>query len=223
MTLDAIELATGPAGRPATASVVVLHGLGADGNDFVPVVDALDLGPVGPVRFVFPHAPVRPVTVNNGYPMRAWYDILGVDLVRREDEAGLRQSRAHVDALIDREVERGVDASRIVLMGFSQGCAMTLMTGLRQPRRLAGLVGLSGYLPLAATTAAERSEANRDVPIFLAHGTYDGVVALARATASRDHLVALGHDVEWHEYAMQHNVIPEEIDDIAAFLRRVLA
>lgn len=220
--LDAIERRCGdPAANP-TAAVVVLHGLGADGSDFVPVVDALDLADVGPVRFVFPHAPVRPVTVNNGYPMRAWYDILGIDLVRREDEAGLRASQSAVEALIAREVDRGIDPSRIVLMGFSQGCAMTLMTGLRHPQRLAGLIGLSGYLPLAATTASERSEANRDVPIFLAHGTQDGVVSIDRGAATRDLLVSLGHDVAWHEYPMPHSVIHEEIDDIARFLRRVL-
>lgn len=221
--LDTVErLAGDPAAMP-TAAVIVLHGLGADGNDFVPVVEELDLSGLGTVRFVFPHAPIRPVTVNNGYPMRAWYDIFGVDLVRREDEAGLRASQAQVEALIERELARGIDPSRLVLMGFSQGCAMTLMTGLRQPRRLAGLIGLSGYLPLAATTAAERSEASRDVPVFLAHGTFDGVVSMARGAASRDLLVSLGHAVEWHEYPMPHSVVPEEIDDIGRFLRRVLA
>lgn len=221
--LDGIECLCGDPHATPTAAVVVLHGLGADGSDFVPIVDALDLAGVGPVRFVFPHAPVRPVTVNNGYPMRAWYDILGIDLVRREDEAGLRASQAAVEALIAREVGRGIDPSRIVLMGFSQGCAMTLMTGLRHPRRLAGLIGLSGYLPLAATTAAERSDANCDVPIFLAHGTHDSVVSIDRGAATRDLLLALGHDVAWHEYPMPHSVTPAEIDDIARFLRRVLA
>jgi len=167
----AIEIETGEAPK---ASVVVLHGLGADGGDFVPIAEELDLAAVGPVRFVFPHAPMRPVTVNGGYVMRAWYDILGFGGTSREDEAGLRASREAVDLLIAREVERGVPAARIVVAGFSQGCAMALMTGVRHPERLAGVAGMSGYLPLAAATAAERSEANRDVPIFLAHGTREG-------------------------------------------------
>ncbi len=219
MQLEAIELQTGP---EPTATVIVLHGLGADGNDFVPVARELDLRSVGPVRFVFPHAPTMPVTINGGYVMRAWYDILGADLVRREDEAGLRNSATLVDALIANEKARGIAANRIVLMGFSQGCAMALMTGLRHSERLAGIVGLSGYLPLAATTAAERHTANHDVPIFLAHGKVDPVVPLARAVASRDALVALGYAPEWHEYPMPHSVAPEEIEDIHKFLLRVL-
>ena len=219
MALDCIELQTGP---DPTASIVVLHGLGADGNDFVPIAEELDLRAAGDVRFVFPHAPVRPVTINNGYRMRAWYDILGVDLVRREDEAGLRASAAEVQALLDREAGRGIAPGRTVLMGFSQGCAMTLLTGLRAPERLAGLVGLSGYLPLAETTPAEASDANRLVPIFLAHGVYDGVVVPQRGRASRDLLQELGYDVEWHEYAMQHSVCAEEVADLNAFLLKVL-
>jgi phospholipase/carboxylesterase len=221
--LETIELATAPDAEPATASVIVMHGLGADGSDFVPVAEMMNLKSLGAVRFIFPHAPVRPVTINGGYPMRAWYDILGMDLVRREDEAGLRQSREHIEALIAREVARGVPARRIVLMGFSQGCAMALMTGLRHPDRLAGLVALSGYLPLAETTAREASAANRDLPIFMAHGDADGVVPVSRAEASRDALVELGYPVQWQTYAMQHSVLPEEIGHIAAFLRRVLA
>ena len=220
MTLETIDIETGPAPR---ASIIVLHGLGADGNDFVPFAQELRLGPVGPVRFVFPHAPTRPVTVNGGYVMRAWYDILGTDLVRNEDEAGLRASQTDVAALIAREVERGVPASKIVLAGFSQGCAMTLMTGLRQAEALAGLAGLSGYLPLAATTAQERSPASRRAPIFLAHGRSDPVIAFARATASRDALVALGHSVEWHEYPMPHSVCAEEVADLNRWLLQVLA
>lgn len=219
MSLETIEIETGAAPR---ASIIVLHGLGADGNDFVPFVDEIDLAAAGPVRWVFPHAPTMPVTINNGYVMRAWYDILGADLVRREDEAGLRKSQAMVDALIAAEVARGVPAHRIVLAGFSQGCAMTLLTGLRHPERLAALVGLSGYLPLAATLEGERSEANRDVPIFLAHGRMDPVVPYARATASRDALVASGHQVEWHEYPMPHSVCAQEIVDLQRFLQRVL-
>ncbi|MFT3954109.1 MAG: carboxylesterase [Piscinibacter sp.] len=213
--LEALEGATG---EHPVASVIVLHGLGADGSDFVPVAEALDLSAVGAVRFVFPHAPVRPVTINGGYRMRAWYDILGADLQRREDEAGLRESGRAVAALIARERERGIAANRIVLAGFSQGCAMTLLAGLRYPERLAGLVGMSGYLPLAATTASERSEANRDLPIFLAHGSEDEIVVPARGHASRDALVALGHPLEWHEYPMGHSVCPEEIADLNRWL-----
>ncbi len=218
-----LECLEGAIGEHPVATIIVLHGLGADGSDFVPVAEALDLSAVGSVRFVFPHAPVRPVTINGGYRMRAWYDILGTDLQRREDEAGLRESQAAVAALIDRERERGIAANRIVLAGFSQGCAMTLLTGLRYPDRLAGLAGLSGYLPLAASTASERSEANRDVPIFLAHGTQDPIVAPQRGEASRDALVALGHEVEWHAYPMEHSVCPEEISHLNAWLLRVLA
>jgi phospholipase/carboxylesterase len=218
--LETIEIETAP--NP-TATVVVLHGLGADGNDFVPIAQELRLGPVGPVRFVFPHAPVMPVTINNGYPMRAWYDILGTELVKREDEPGLRASLASVEALLAREKERGIPAHRIVLAGFSQGCAMALLTGLRHKERLAGIVGLSGYLPLAATTAAERSDANAITPVFLAHGSQDGVVVIARARDSLAALRGLGHDVEWHEYPMAHSVCMEEIQDLNAWLLKVLA
>ena len=220
MTLEAIEHETAPSPR---AAVIILHGLGADGNDFVPVAHELELAAVGPVRYVFPHAPTRPVTINGGYVMRAWYDILGLDArERREDEQGLRESQALVEALIEREKERGIPAARIVLAGFSQGCAMTLMTGLRHRERLAGLVGLSGYLPLAAATDDERHDANRDVPIFLAHGTGDPVIPIARARQSRDALVAMGHAVEWHEYAMPHSVCAAEIVDLNRWLLRVL-
>ncbi|MES1161559.1 MAG: carboxylesterase, partial [Rhizobacter sp.] len=172
---------------------------------------------------VFPHGPTRPVTINGGHVMRAWYDILGTDIARREDEAGLRASQALVEELIARERARGIPASRIVLGGFSQGCAMTLMAGLRHGERLAGLLGMSGYLPLADTTAAERSTANADVPIFLAHGRADPVIALARATASRDALQALGYPVEWHDYPMPHSVCAQEIADINRWLLTVLA
>lgn len=219
-TLDLLEGATGPDPR---ATLIVLHGLGADGNDFVPIAQQLDLAAVGAVRFVFPHAPVRPVTINGGQAMRAWYDILGFETSRREDEAGLHDSMAAIAGLLDREVARGVPASRIVLMGFSQGCAMALLTGLRYPQRLAGLIGLSGYLPLAARTAAERSPANADVPLFLAHGSQDPVVAIDRGEATRDALLALGYPVEWHAYPMPHSVCDAEIVDINRWLLRVLA
>jgi phospholipase/carboxylesterase len=220
MPLQTLDYQTGDSPKSA---IFILHGLGASATDFVPVARELDLRAVGDVRYVFPFAPVRPVTVNGGMSMPAWYDILGVDLVRREDEKSLRESATDLQALIDREIARGIPASRIVLGGFSQGCAMTLLAGLRAPQRLAGLLGMSGYLPLAATTAAERSDANRDVPIFLAHGRTDPVVPYARGIATRDALVELGHAVEWHEYPMQHSVCQEEIDDVQDWLLKVLA
>lgn len=220
MTLATIDIETAP--NP-TASIIVLHGLGADGNDFVPIAQELRLESVGPVRFVFPHAPLRPVTINGGMTMRAWYDLLDASLVRREDEAGLRASRLDIEALIAQERARGIPASRIVLAGFSQGCAMTLLTGLRHAERLAGLVGMSGYLPLADTSAAERSAASMALPVFLAHGRGDAVVPLARATAARDTLQALGCVVDWHEYPMAHSVCPQEVADLNRWLLKVLA
>ena len=218
--LETIEKETGP--NP-DASIIVLHGLGADGNDFVPFAQELDLRAVGAVRFVFPHAPVIPVTINGGYAMRAWYDILASDLVQREDETGLRRSVASIEALIEREKSRGIASHRIVLAGFSQGCAMALLTGLRHGERLGGIAGLSGYLPLATTTAAERHPENQGTPVFLAHGRMDPVVALARATASRDALIALGWKVQWHDYPMAHSVCQEEIADFNRWLVGVLA
>ena len=222
-SIELIELISGgdPAAAPV-ASVVVLHGLGADGSDFVPIVRQLDLGAIGPVRFVFPSAPVRPVTINGGYEMRAWYDIYPPSsdpaVPRREDEAGLRDSQAIVLQLIEREVQRGVPASRIVLMGFSQGCAMTLLAGLRAPQRLAGLVALSGYLPLALQTGAEISDANHGVPVFMAHGAFDDVVVVERGEGARDVLQALGYPVDWHHYPMAHEVCTDEIADLNAWL-----
>ncbi|HEY6354468.1 MAG TPA: dienelactone hydrolase family protein [Burkholderiaceae bacterium] len=206
------------------ASVIVLHGLGASGDDFAPVCEQLDLSTAGPVRHVLPHAPMRPVTINNGFVMPAWYDILalgGGPAV--EDEAGLRASQALLEGLIAREVARGVSPSRIVLAGFSQGCAMALLTGLRHGAGLAGIVGMSGYLPLADKTAAERSAANQGTPIFLAHGRFDPMIALARAVATRDALRALGYAVQWHEYPMEHSVCLPEIADLQRFLLQVLA
>ncbi|WP_457390337.1 alpha/beta hydrolase [Roseateles sp. P5_E1] len=218
--LETHVIETGP--NPGT-TLIVLHGLGADGHDFVPICGELDLKSLGAVRFVFPHAPERPVTINGGYVMRAWYDILGADLVKREDEAGLRESQRQIAELIDSERQRGVAANRIVLVGFSQGCAMALMTALRYPERLGGAVGLSGYLPLAATTATERSAANADLPIFMGHGSQDTIVVPARGTASRDALRTLGHEVEWHDYPMPHSVCMEEIEDLNAWLLKQLA
>ncbi|MFL6626692.1 MAG: alpha/beta hydrolase [Vitreoscilla sp.] len=220
MRLDTLQYQTGDAPK---SCIIVLHGLGASATDFVPVARQWNLRALGDVRFVFPFAPEQPVTINGGMRMPAWYDILGLDLVRREDEKSLRESAAALQALIDREIAGGIPASRIVLAGFSQGCAMTLLAGLRAPQRLAGLLGMSGYLPLAATTAAERSEANRDVPIFLGHGRMDPVVPFQRGADARDALVALGHAVEWHDYPMQHSVCEEEIEDAQAWLLKVLA
>jgi phospholipase/carboxylesterase len=220
MPLATLDIPTGDAPR---AAIIILHGLGASAQDFVPFVDEIDLAPVGPVRWVFPDAPVRPVTINGGMRMPAWFDLFGLDFASREDERGLRASAADVQALVDREVARGIPPGRIVLGGFSQGCAMTLLAGLRAPQRLAGLLGMSGWLPLAATTAVERHAANAATPVLLAHGRFDPVVPFQAAVMSRDLLAALGQPVEWHEYPMQHNVMPEEVADIQAWLRRVLA
>lgn len=219
---DPIEIETGPSPR---ASIMLMHGLGADGNDFVPVAHEMDLSAVGPVRFVFPNAPVMPVSLNGGYPMPAWYDIHPPQpgQPRREDEAGLRRSQAALEALLAREKARGIPAGRIVIAGFSQGCAMALMTGLRHAQPLAGIVGLSGYLPIAATTAAERHPANQHTPIFMAHGQHDEMVVMSRATESRDLLRSLGYDVQWHDYPMPHSVCMEEIADLARWLNQVLS
>ncbi|WP_300751233.1 alpha/beta hydrolase [Janthinobacterium sp.] len=218
--LETIELDS--AANP-TVSIIWMHGLGADGNDFVPLVKELDLRGCPGIRFIFPSAGTMPVTINNGYVMRAWYDILVSDLVRREDESGLRASQAQIEALIAREKARGIPANRILLAGFSQGCAMALQTGLRHPEKLAGLMCLSGYLPLADKTAGERTPASLDTPIFMAHGTADPVVQIPRAEQSRDLLTGLGYKVEWHAYRMQHSLCQEEIDDIGAWLKKVLA
>ncbi|MEO1767206.1 alpha/beta hydrolase [Thiobacter aerophilum] len=215
-----LEVCTGP--HPS-ASVIWLHGLGADGYDFLPVAQELDLRGLPDVRFVFPHAPMRPVTWNNGYVMPAWYDIIAIGPGAPEDETGLGDSRQRVEALIAREKERGIAPHHIVLAGFSQGGAVALFTALRHPARLAGVLALSTYLPLAARLPAEATPANRALPIFMAHGTQDGIVPLALAEASRQKLETLGHPVEWHTYAMAHTVCAAEIADIAARLRRVLA
>jgi phospholipase/carboxylesterase len=221
-TLETIEIETGK--NPA-ASVIWLHGLGADGNDFVPIVNELDLDGAPPIRFVFPHAPMRPVTINNGTVMRAWYDVLMGDLEgksRQADERGVRESQALVGALIEREVSRGIATESIVLAGFSQGGAVTLQTGLRYPKKLAGMMALSTYLPLADSLAQEVAPANRQTPVFMAHGVYDNVIALAMGAGSMAVLTGMGHPVEWHQYPMPHSVCPQEIEDIGAWLRRVL-
>jgi phospholipase/carboxylesterase len=218
--LEALEVET--ADNPDRA-VIWMHGLGADGYDFVDVPPALRLSEGLAVRFVFPHAPMQPVTINGGMVMRSWYDIRPDAGVRREDEPGLRQSQRQVEALIAREKARGVPASRLVLTGFSQGGAMALQTGLRHPERLAGIMALSCYLPLADLVAAEASAANRDVPIFMAHGTGDPLIPLARARRAHEILTGLGYRVEWHEYPMPHSVCDAEIRDIGAWLARILA
>ena len=218
MPLRTIEIETGDYPR---ATVMLMHGLGADGNDFVPLVQELDLAAVGPVRFVFPNAPVMPVSLNGGYVMPAWYDIHPDR--SREDEAGLRRSQAAIEELLAREKVRGIPARRIVLAGFSQGCAMALMTGLRHAEALAGIVGLSGSLPRAGLTAAERSAANQATPIFMAHGEQDEMVVMPRATASRDALQALGYNVQWQQYPMPHSVCMEEVADLNRWLLQVLA
>ena len=217
--LEAIEIET--AASPA-ASIVWMHGLGADGHDFVDIVPELGLPARPGVRFVFPHAPMRPVTINGGYVMRAWYDIRDDGGVRREDAAGVRASQKSIEALIQRERERGVPARSIVIAGFSQGGAMALQTSLRHGERLAGVMALSCSLPLADTLAAEASPANRDVPIFMAHGTHDPMIPMARALRARERLVGLGYRVEWHEYQMPHSVSLEEVRDISAWLGTVL-
>jgi phospholipase/carboxylesterase len=219
--LPRVELESQP-GTPATAAVIWLHGLGADGNDFAGLVPELDLEGCPPIRFVFPHAPSIPVTLNGGYVMPAWYDILGLNGTAAQDAAGIQKSERAIKALIDNEVARGIPFDRIVLAGFSQGCAMALHTGLRLPHKLAGIMALSGYLPLADRTRSERLEANAHTPIFMAHGTQDPVVVIARGEESRDALAALGHPVQWHAYPMQHAVHPREIADISAFLKQVL-
>jgi phospholipase/carboxylesterase len=215
--LPAIEIETAPGAR---SSVIWLHGLGADGNDFVPVVDQLDLPDA--VRFVFPHAPLQPVTINGGYVMRAWYDIGYQDLTLKEDEKGVRESQAAVERLIAREIERGVPPARIALAGFSQGGAIALQAGLRHPQRLAGIMALSTYLPLPDRLEPELSAANRDIPIFMAHGVEDPIVPLKLAMASCSRLLTLGYPVEWHEYDMPHSVHPDELLHIGDWLRRVL-
>jgi phospholipase/carboxylesterase len=216
-TLETIEIETAP---DPLASIIWLHGLGADGNDFAPLADQIAL-PVA-VRYIFPHAPMMPVSINNGYVMRAWYDISDAD-IRREDETGVRASQHSVADLLAREKSRGVGASHIVLAGFSQGGAVALHTGLRHGERLAGIMALSTYVPLADKLTSEANPANHDVPIFMAHGTADPMIAFARAQASRDLLLQQAYVVEWHEYRMQHSVCPQEIADIGVWLRRVLA
>ena len=219
--LPALEIETGP--QPVR-TVIWLHGLGASGHDFEPVVGEFDRQRLPPTRFVFPHAPMRAVTINNGYVMPAWYDIVSLDFSdRREDPAGVRQSARQLEALVARENARGIEDRHIVLAGFSQGGAIALHTALRHPRRLAGILALSTYLPLADTLAAEAHAANRDLPLFMAHGHDDPVIPYDLGQRSGEMLRALGHPVRWRGYPIEHSVSIEEIRDIEAWLREVLA
>lgn len=220
MTLPAVELQTSP--NP-TVSIIWMHGLGADGNDFVPIVKELDLTGLPGIRFVFPHAPMLPVTINGGRMMPAWYDIWATEFGRDDDEQTIRDSQKEIDALIARENERGIPTDKILIAGFSQGCAMTFQTALRHPQKLAGLLCLSGYLPLESSFDAERSQANQNTPIYYAHGIGDQVIPITRAKQSLAVLQKAGYDVEWHEYNMPHSVCMEEIIDISNFLKRVLS
>lgn len=207
----------------ANATVVWLHGLGADGYDFVPIVEELRLPAALAVRFVFPHARARPVTINNGYVMRAWYDIKGINREAAEDEAGIRESADVVNDYIAREADRGIASGRVVLAGFSQGGAIALQAGLRQTSTLAGIMALSTYLPLRARIVQEASPANRATPILMCHGTQDGVVPIQLGEMSRDQLLGLGYAIEWRAYPMQHSVCMEEIADISRWLQSRLA
>lgn len=216
--LEFIERTTGP--RPAF-SVIWLHGLGADGHDFEPIVPYLDLAGVA-VRFIFPHAPVRPVTLNGGMAMRAWFDLLDLDRLGRQDERGIRESARQVAALMQREQARGIGGERIVLAGFSQGGAIALHLGLRLPDPLAGIMALSSYLPLAESLDDEAAASARQVPVFMAHGRQDPVLPLAWGQAARDRLLARGCAVQWREYDMPHAVCDEEISDIGAWLRSLI-
>ncbi|KQV53659.1 MULTISPECIES: alpha/beta hydrolase [unclassified Duganella] len=218
--LDSIVIDSKP--NPGV-SVIWMHGLGDSGEGWAPIVNELNLSDLPGIRFIFPHANTMPVTINGGYVMRSWYDIVHTDLGRQEDEKGLRESQILVDALIEREIARGIPANRIVLGGFSQGCAMTLQAGLRYPQKLAGLMCLSGYVPLADKVAAERQAANQETPIFMVHGRMDPVIPIERAVASRDLLATLGYQIEWHDYPMQHSACAEELAHISAWLKKVLA
>ena len=201
-------------------SIIWLHGLGADGSDFMPIAEELSL-PI-PVRFVFPHAPVMPVTLNGGYQMRAWYDIYSLDSLRVEDATGINTTQTKITELIQQEVQRGIPEHHILLAGFSQGGAIALHTALRHPRPLAGILALSTYLPLASSLPGEQNPANAHIPIFMAHGSFDSVITPELAQKSRGILDRAGYNIEWHEYPMAHSVCNEEIGDIRQFIIRAL-
>ena len=220
MPLPAIEIETGPEPRHA---VIWLHGLGADGHDFEPIVPELVERRWPALRFVFPHAPVRPITINGGMAMRAWYDISGLEIAQRQDEAGIRASIRLLGELIEREAARGIDAGNVFLAGFSQGGAIVLSGGLRHASRLGGIIALSTYLPMAEKTDVEASSANRDVPIFMAHGMLDPTISHALGEMSRDYLAQRGYAIDWHAYPMAHAVCAEEIADLRRWLGARLA
>lgn len=204
--------------QPVKQSVIWLHGLGADGHDFAPIVPELNLPNT---RFIFPHAPHQPITMNNGYEMRAWYDLYGLTLQNKQDEAGMRAMQKEIESLIQNEIKQGIPANKIVLAGFSQGGAMAFFTALRYPEKLAGILALSTYVSLKEKLADEASPANHDIPIFMAHGIFDSIITLDTCKVSRQLLEDLNYAVEWHEYPMAHSVCPEEIEDIAHFLKQV--
>ena len=218
--LPTVEIETG---SDPDYAIIWLHGLGADGNDFIPIINELEMVAKKEIRFIFPHAPMRPVTINAGYVMRAWYDIQGVNINSLEDETGIRDSQHAIDALIGNEINRGIASRNIVLIGFSQGGAIALQTGLRQENKLAGIMALSCYLPLSTTLSNEAHPANATIPIFMAHGTYDPVVPISLAITSRDKLYQANYTPDWHEYPMEHTVCAQEISDIDRWLLRILA
>jgi len=203
---------------PIKHSVIWLHGLGADGHDFAPIVPELKMPNT---RFIFPHAPHKAITMNNGYEMRAWYDLFGLSMQHQQDEAGMREMQKNIEALIANEVSKGISESNIVLAGFSQGGAMALFTALRHPKRLAGVLALSTYVCLKEKLAGEANPANQDLPILMAHGSFDTVITLDTCLVSRHLLESLNYKLEWHEYPMAHSVCAEEIDDISRFLSKV--
>ncbi|MBK7364244.1 MAG: dienelactone hydrolase family protein [Nitrosomonas sp.] len=219
--LATIELTTGPNPNP-THAIIWMHGLGADGNDFVPIIDELDLPETTSIRFIFPHAPKQPITINGGFIMRAWYDIRNTELDHAEDEKGLERSRQLIIQLIEKEISRGIPFKNIVLAGFSQGGAMSLFVGLRHTEKLGGIMVLSGYLPLAQQLERDMYLVNRATPIFMGHGSEDMIVPVQLANRSRQQLIAQGHSVEWHEYNMAHSVCNAEITDLSKWLRRIL-
>jgi phospholipase/carboxylesterase len=217
--LSTVEIETGP--KPEHV-ILWMHGLGADGNDFVPIINELTVSSKKPIRFIFPHAPERPVTINGGYVMRAWYDIYGANIGASEDETGIRDSQEAIDALIENELQSGVASENIVLAGFSQGGAMALQAGLRQKNKLGGIMALSSYLPLSASLRHEAQTANAATPIFMAHGTHDAVVPITLATSSKEKLLQAHYAVEWHEYTMEHSVCGQEINDIDQWLQKII-
>jgi phospholipase/carboxylesterase len=215
--MSALETLIIETSQPIKYSVIWLHGLGADGNDFAPIVPELNMPNT---RFIFPHAPYRPITMNNGYEMRAWFDLYGLTLQNKQDEAGMRDMQNQIETLIADEVAKGIADSNIVLAGFSQGGAMAFFTGLRHPKRLAGILALSTYVSLKEKLADEAHAANKDVPIFMAHGTFDSIITLETCEISRRLLSDLAYPLEWHEYPMAHSVCAEEISDISRFLKQ---